>query len=310
MNVGVVGNPRYKDLRALLSRLVAAAPKHGFHLSGESRLADLWPAPVPDLDGQPLDLLLTFGGDGTLLKGARLTAAQQVPILGVNIGRVGFLATASPDNLEEALALVAKGDYVLESRRALECIIEGKDGDKRPNPIALNDVVVHKSGVARVIHLRVTIGPEEVGQYSADGIIVATQTGSTAYSLSAGGPVVIPGVDAIVITAICPHTLAVRPIVAPSNLPVVIEVVPPWTDQVLVSYDGQVGTTLQANDRVRVRQSPTVVRLIRLGNEGFFARLQRKLHWGDLSDRQRSTSPPAPSPEGGGGGGQGEGERC
>jgi NAD+ kinase len=139
-----------------------------------------------------------------------------------------------------------------------------------------------------VIHVRVRIDTEEVGQYSADGIIVATQTGSTAYSLSAGGPVVVPGVDAIVITAICPHTLAVRPIVAPSRATVVIEVVPPWTDQVLVSYDGQVGTTLQAHDRVRVQQAPTAVRLIRLGKEGFFARLRRKLHWGDLSDRQRA----------------------
>jgi NAD+ kinase len=288
MNVGVVGNPRYKNLPALLARLVAVAPLHGFQLSGESRLADLWPAPVPNLDGQRLDLLLTFGGDGTLLKGARLTASQEVPILGVNIGRVGFLATASPENLEEALGAVARGEYELEDRRALECVIEGADGAKRPSTIALNDVVVHKSGVARVIHLRVAIGLEQVGQYSADGIIVATQTGSTAYSLSAGGPIVVPGVDAIVITAICPHTLAVRPIVAPSAAQIVIEVVPPWTDQVLVSYDGQVGTTLQAHDRVRVSKAKSVVRLIRLGKEGFFARLQRKLHWGDLSDRQRT----------------------
>lgn len=241
MNVGVVGNPRYKDLRSLLSRLVAIAPKHGLQLSTEARLADLWPSPVPELDGQPLDLLLTFGGDGTLLKGARLTAAREVPILGVNIGRVGFLATATPDNLEEALAAVARGEYDLEKRQALESVIESADGTTRRGTIALNDVVVHKTGVARVIHLRVKIDAEEVGQYSADGIIVATQTGSTAYSLSAGGPIVIPGVDALVITAICPHTLAVRPIVAPSRAAVVIEVVPPWTDQVLVSYDGQVG---------------------------------------------------------------------
>ncbi len=288
MNVGVVGNPRYKDLPGLLARLVALAPKHGFNLSTESRLADLWPTPLPVIDDQKLDLLLTFGGDGTLLKGARLTSAQEVPILGINIGRVGFLASASPDNMEQALGAVARREYVLEDRRALECVIEGADGAGRPASVALNDVVVHKSGVARVIHLRVTIDEEPVGQYSADGIIVATQTGSTAYSLSAGGPVVVPGVDAIVITAICPHTLAVRPIVAPSAAHVIIEVVPPWTDQVLVSYDGQVGTTLQSHDRVHVRKAPTLVRLIRLGKEGFFARLQRKLQWGDLSDRQRA----------------------
>jgi NAD+ kinase len=287
MNVGVVGNPRYQKLRGLLARLAAVAPKLGFNLSGEPKLAEMWPAPVPHLDGQRLDLLLTFGGDGTLLRGARLTASQEVAILGVNIGRVGFLATATPEMLEEALAAVASGDYELETRRALESAIEGPDGLKRPSTFAVNDVVVHKSGVARVIHLKVAIDTDEVGQYSADGIIVATQTGSTAYSLSAGGPIVVPGVDATVITAICPHTLSVRPIVAPAGAKIVIEVVPPWTDDVLVSYDGQVGTTLKPHDRVLVSRAPTVVRLIRLGKEGFFARLRRKLQWGDLSDRQR-----------------------
>ena len=286
MNVGVVGNPRYRDLRGLLARLVAAAPKYGFKLCGESKIADQWPAPVPALDGQPLDVMLTFGGDGTLLRGARLTLPQQVPILGINIGRVGFLATAAPDTLEDALEAVARKDYQVEPRRLLECTIQAADGTKRPASVALNDVVVHKTGVARVIHLRVTIDDEPVGQYSADGIIVATQTGSTAYSLSAGGPVVVPGVDAVVITAICPHTLAVRPIVAPGSASITVEVVSPWTDEVLVSYDGQVGTTLKQKDRVLVRQAPGGIRLIRLGKEGFFARLARKLQWGDLSDRQ------------------------
>lgn len=287
MNVGVVGNPRYSDLRGLLARLVAVAPKYGFALCGEDKIADQWPTAVPALNGR-LDVLITFGGDGTLLRGARLTISQEVPVLGVNIGRVGFLATATPDTLEAALQAVARQDYVIEPRRVLECVIEGADGVRRPAAGALNDVVVHKTGVARVIHLRVTIDDEAVGQYSADGIIVASQTGSTAYSLSAGGPVVVPGVDAVVITAICPHTLAVRPIVAPGSANITIEVVPPWTDQVLVSYDGQVGTTLTPRDRVLVRQGPTAVRLIRLGKEGFFARLARKLQWGDLSDRQRA----------------------
>lgn len=287
MRVGVVGNPRYRDLRGLLARLVALGPKFGLELCGEGKIADQWPSPVPELDGRKLDLLITFGGDGTLLRGARLTVSQEVPVLGVNIGRVGFLATATPDTLEASLEAFARKDYVVEPRRVLECVIQGSDGASRPAASAINDVVVHKTGVARVIHLRVSIDEEPVGQYSADGIIVATQTGSTAYSLSAGGPVVIPGVDALVITAICPHTLAVRPIVAPGSATVTIEVVPPWTDSVLVSYDGQVGTTLTPKDRVVVRQAAASVRLIRLGKEGFFARLARKLQWGDLSDRQK-----------------------
>ncbi len=287
MNVGVVGNPRYRDLRALLARLSAVAPRYGFVLHGESKIADQWPAPVAPLDGGPLDLLLTFGGDGTLLRGARLTIPQDVPILGINIGRVGFLARATPETLETVLEAIVRKEYETELRRVLEAVIERPDGTRRPAATAVNDIVVHKTGVARVIHLRVTIGHERVGQYSADGIIVATQTGSTAYSLSAGGPIVVPGVDAMVITAICPHTLAVRPIVAPGAAHITIEVVPPWTDQVLVSYDGQTGTALAPDERVLVRHGPAAVRLIRLGKEGFFGRLARKLHWGDLSDRQK-----------------------
>src|SRR5207245_9355739 len=126
---------------------------------------------------------------------------------------------------------------------------------------------------------------EEVGQYSADGIVVATPTGSTAYSLSAGGPIVVPGVDAIVVAAICPHTLAVRPLVVPSHAEVAVEPIPPWTEDVLVSFDGQVGTTMQPGDRLVVKRANRPVVLVRLGPDGFFARMREKLQWGDLSDR-------------------------
>jgi NAD+ kinase len=126
-----------------------------------------------------------------------------------------------------------------------------------------------------------------VGPYSADGIIVATPTGSTAYSLSAGGPIVVPGVDAIVVTAICPHTLAVRPLVVPAHAQVAVEPIPPWTEDVLVSFDGQVGTTMQPGDRLVAQRADHAVLLVRLGPEGFFARMRKKLQWGDLSDRER-----------------------
>jgi len=127
-----------------------------------------------------------------------------------------------------------------------------------------------------------------VGQYSADGIVVATPTGSTAYSLSAGGPIVVPGVDAIVVTAICPHALGVRPLVLPADVAVSIEPIPPWTEEVLVSFDGQVSTTIQPGERVLVKRAARPVLLIRLGPEGFFTRMRTKLQWGDLSDRERS----------------------
>jgi len=288
MNVGVVGNPRYSDVRGLLARLAQGAQRHRFTLFSEPDLADLWPQPVARLaDGERLDLLITFGGDGTLLRGARLLGERDAPILGVNLGRMGFLTTATPDTMDEALEAAASGRYEVDTRCALEGRIRGSDGAERPGPLALNDVVLHKGGVARVIGLRVLLKGEEIGRYSADGIIVATPTGSTAYSLSAGGPVVLPGVDALVITPICPHTLAVRPIVVPGDSEVAIEQVPPLGDEVLVSYDGQVGTVLKPNERVLVHRARAAVRLIRLEKEGFFARMRRKLQWGELSDRDR-----------------------
>lgn len=290
MKFGVVGNPRYDALRPLLARLAARAPDHDVTLYGEADLADLWPSPVPRLDGVgDLDVLFTFGGDGTLLRGARLVAGENIPILGVNLGRVGFLTTATADTLDDAVAAAARGEYELERRQVLEGRHVAADGADRHVEMALNDVVVHKAGVARVIQVEIFVDEEEVGQYSADGIIVATPTGSTAYSLSAGGPVVVPGVDALVITAICPHTLAVRPIVVAGDAEIVVAPRPPWGDEVLVSWDGQVGSRLQPEDRVVIHRSPTAVQLIRLAKERFFARMRRKLHWGDLSDRERES---------------------
>ncbi len=289
MNVGVVGNPRYGDLRGLLARLAQAAPRHRMTLYTEADLAALWPTPVAELtaDGTGLDLLMTFGGDGTLLRGARLLAGRDVPIMGVNLGRVGFLTAATPETIDEALAAVAEGRCTVERRCVLETRIAGPSGAERTGTLALNDIVVHKAGVARAISLRVLLGSEEIGRYSADGVIVSTPTGSTAYSLSAGGPVILPGVDALLITALCPHALAVRPIVVPGDSEVAIELGPPASDDVFVSYDGQVEATLDVGDRVLVRRAPSAVRLIRLEKEGFFARLRQKLHWGGATTSER-----------------------
>ncbi len=291
MNVGVVGNPSYRDLGSILGLLAEAGPRHGLRLFSEASLLPLWPDPKPaPLEvppRAPLDCLLTLGGDGTLLRGARTLNGANTPILGINLGRVGFLTTASSQSLQWALDALMRKAYATESRLALVSAIENKQGAQRTEPLVLNDVVVHKGGVARVVRLRVSADGEEVGHYSADGIIVATPTGSTAYSLSAGGPIVVPGVDAIVVTAICPHTLAVRPLVLPSHVQVVIEPIPPWSEEVLVSFDGQVGTTIQAGERLVVRRADRPVLLVRLGPEGFFARMRKKLQWGDLSDRER-----------------------
>jgi NAD+ kinase len=290
MNIGVVGNPRYEVVGALLSQLAAWASTHGWTMHAEAGLADVLPdAVLPLTDESPLDVLLTFGGDGTLLRGARLLGGREVPIMGVNLGRVGFLTTATPEHFEQALDDLLNHRYEVEDRGILETTI-GDGTSHRPGQLALNDVVVHKAGVARVILVRVSVDGEHVGQYSADGIIIATPTGSTAYSLSASGPVVVPDVDALVITAICPHTLAVRPIVVRGNAHITIDLVPPVSEEILVSFDGQVGDAVAEGETVRVRRATAVVRLVRLAQKGFFARMRDKLRWGDLTDRERGTS--------------------
>ena len=296
MNVGVVGNPNYPDLGAFLATLQHKASSLGITLYTEERIQTLWPTGdggTPAALGQApgtLDCLITLGGDGTLLRGARLLNGVDTPILGVNLGRVGFLTTAGPESLDWALDAVARDAYTTEPRLALQSAITGKGAGAKPGrvePLVLNDVVVHKGGVARVVRLKVSVDGDEVAQYSADGIIVSTPTGSTAYSMSAGGPIVVPTVDAFVVTAICPHTLAVRPLVLAATAVVTIQPIPPWSDEVLVSFDGQVGQPIHPGERLEVRRADRPIHLIRLGPEGFFKRLRKKMHWGDLSDRTR-----------------------
>ena len=294
MNVGIVGNPSYRDLGSLLTSIAQAAPRLGLSLFAEDSLVPLWPprpAPRPAplrLDGAPrLDCLVTLGGDGTLLRGARLLNGVGTPILGINLGRLGFLTTVSAQSLESALDALVRHAYATESRVTLDATIENRQGRRHDEAAVLNDVVVHKGGVARVVHMRVAVDGDEVGQYSADGIIVSTPTGSTAYSLSAGGPIVVPSMDAIVVTAICPHTLAVRPLVLPSSSVVTVEPIPPWTESVLVSFDGQVSATMEQGERLVVKRGAHPVTLVRLGPESFFARMRQKLQWGDLSDREK-----------------------
>ncbi len=289
MIVGVTGNPRYEGLSQLLEHLRDAACKRDLTYQTEADLAHLWPNPVAPLDlaGGPPDVIICFGGDGTMLRTVRLVADHEIPILGVKIGRVGFLASATPEALDDALAALQAGDFLLERRRTLEAVIVDDDGNAGDVTTALNDVVVHKAGVARLIRLRVFQDEEEIGAFSSDGLIVATPTGSTAYSLSAGGPIVVPGVDALLVTPICPHTLAVRPIVVAGNARITIEVLPPWgEEEVFVSHDGQVGQALRKGHRVVITRSAFEARLVRLETEGFFALMRRKLQWGDITDRE------------------------
>jgi NAD+ kinase len=292
MNVGVVGNPRYADLGDVLEHVAREAPARGITLYTEARLGRFWPVPVPHIEDLPLeerlDALITFGGDGTLLRGARVIANRATPILGVNLGRVGFLTTATLETLDQALTALVAGDYNVEPRQALSASIITAQGRVRATQSALNDVVIHRGGVARVIRVHVHIEGYDVGPYSADGIVVATPTGSTAYNLSAGGPVLVPGVEAIVVTPICAHTLALRPLVVPATFSIVIAPIEGWDEDLLVSFDGQTGSTIGPGESMRVQRAAEPVCLVRLADDAFFDRMRQKLHWGDLSERHRA----------------------
>jgi NAD+ kinase len=285
MNVGLVGNRRYRPLADLLSRLAAEAPRLGVSLVLEPQLAEM----VEGTTGTPLheaphlDVILSLGGDGTLLRAARIGCLRGIPVLGINLGHLGFLAGAGPETAEDALARLKRREFTVEPRLALAVRV----GDEGPQALAVNDVVVHKGGVARVIRLSVAVDGEQVGTYSADGIIVATPTGSTAYSLSSGGPIVVPSVDCIVITAISPHTLAVRPLVVPASAAIAINVLDPVPrpDELLVSIDGQATSHILPHQTVTIVKAQQPVLLAHLSDESFFHRLRRKLAWGDLSER-------------------------
>jgi len=221
-------------------------------------------------------LLVAFGGDGTILRAARLAARGGVPILGVNLGGFGFLAEISTDDLPAALPDVVAGRYELDERMMLEAQVNGSDEPA----LALNDVVVTKSGVARVLRLRVLVNGEHLASYPADGVIVATPTGSTAYSLSAGGPILHPKVEALVITPICPHTFNARSVVVDGDDTVDVEVTVPSPDAT-VTVDGHMGVSLDGGRRVRVRRAQQTTRFVRVRRAGFYGMLRTKLTWGE-----------------------------
>jgi len=224
-------------------------------------------------------VVVVFGGDGTILRAARAAAPRGIPILGVNIGGFGFLAEVNGPEVERALHRLLEGDYRLDERMMLRAWVE-RDGRRIQEVLALNDIVVTKSGYARLLKLHTYVNAEHLATHLADGMIVATPTGSTAYSLSAGGPIVHPGVEGIVLTPICAHTLNARAVVVSADDTIGIRVEPAGAPPVL-TVDGQEGFPLQAGDEVRVERSPYQTRLVRLGRGGFYSRLRAKLTWGE-----------------------------
>lgn len=229
---------------------------------------------------EQVDLLVVFGGDGTLLSAARLVESRPTPILGVNLGSLGFLTEVTLGEVKEVLQRVLTGDYQTSSRCLLEVGLQRK-GAGPQSWQALNDAVINKAALARIIALDTYCGDDFIATFMADGMIVSTPTGSTAYSLSAGGPIVFPTEDLIVLTPICPHTLTNRPLIVPatSNIRIVLRA----GDDVMLTIDGQVGTEMLPGDVLTCTRAQHRIQLIQPGNRSFFDILREKLRWGERS---------------------------
>jgi NAD+ kinase len=283
MRIGVIGHQGYDGLPEILALLASEAPRLGLELWYESGLRQSAIGGGTLTGPGELDALVSLGGDGTLLRAARFLDGADVPIVGVNLGKLGFLTSCRGKDFARMLPRLPKGQYQTDSRMMLDAHPTGLE-NAVPHMRALNDVVLHKGGFARVLRLRVAVNREEIGTLAADGIVISTPTGSTAYSLSAGGPIVAPTVESILITPVSPHTLAVRPILLPPDA--VITVQPEDAPQeVLVTVDGQVGTSLGSGQGLSIKASPYRAKIVRFTGTTFFGRMRRKLGWGGLAER-------------------------
>lgn len=286
IRLGVVGHTGYAGLTTALQTLHGLAPGLNLELRLEAELFD--GSGDKRLESpEQIDALLTLGGDGTLLRGARILQGQEVPILGVNMGRLGFLTCCPADQLETSLMRFARGDYAVESRMLLKASVSSADRRERATWLALNDVAIHKGGFARVVPLRVAVDDELIASYAADGIVISTPTGSTAYSLSAGGPVVVPTLETLIVTPVSAHTLAIRPVVlsAASRITVQAEGA---LEELMITVDGQVGTTFHAGETLTVGKADKSIKIVRFSGSSFFATLRQKLGWGGIPERDQS----------------------
>jgi NAD+ kinase len=265
-SVVIVTKPHQPDVAKVASELAAWFENRGIRASMDPATAG------------SADLCVVVGGDGTLLSAARLMGERQIPILAINYGGLGFLTEVTRDEMYPALEDLMAGKTVTNSRMMIDVSVHRGDTLVATYQ-ALNDAVIHKGTLARIIDLEACVDGLYVSKFRSDGLILSTPTGSTAYNVSAGGPIVYPGMSAIIMTPISSHTLTNRPLVLPaeSRVEVTLRSVP---DDVYVTVDGQVGTRLDSGDRVTVRKSERLVQLIAPAGKDFFDVLRDKLKWG------------------------------
>ena len=280
--IGIFPNTTKPQWREITGLILECVESNGLKAVLEPReLAGEFPdcgCVVADMALTETDLMIALGGDGTILTLARITGYSDVPIMGVNLGRLGFLAEFSPETVAESLKEVLDGDYNISRRMTLECSIIEKKG-VGPTQYALNDVVVSSGSISRMVNVTASVNGEYVTTFSCDGLIIATPTGSTAYSLSAGGPIVTPETECFVVTPISPHTLTNRPILLPRDKFIEVKMHDNVTDFKL-TVDGQVGTDLCCDDVVRVAVSDRYINLVTSKTTAYFEILRSKLGWG------------------------------
>lgn len=225
------------------------------------------------IDG--IDMMISLGGDGTLLRAARLAAEREIPILGINIGGLGFLTEVPLSEYEKALLSIFENNYHIEERITLQCVVL-KNGKPSRKFYGLNDTVIHRGGSSHLLHLQFFVNERYGGSFAADGIVVCTPTGSTAYALSTGGPIVSPEVDCFVINAICPHTLSARPLVISSEE--TIKIVETTGSHMGLSIDGQTTVSLDEKEEIIISKGSFNVKFIRIEKD-FYQILREKLNW-------------------------------
>jgi NAD+ kinase len=288
MKVGITGNRAKKDLWRVTKDLVGKLAGGGARFVVDKELArwvnkEVGNTVVDPRNTAPLetlpkkcDVLVAFGGDGTILSAARLVGRREIPILGVNLGKLGFLAEFAVEDMEEWVDALLKRKYKVEERMVLEARTRG---GRRKRFYGLNDIVIDKSGSSRMIDLQTFVNNEHLISYTADGLIAATPTGSTAYSLATGGPIVVPESRAITLSPICPHTLTARPIIVPdsSSIRVVVE---REAKAVHITADGQVEEILHPPLEFLIRKADYSVKLVKRLDRSYYDVLRAKLMWG------------------------------
>lgn len=279
-SIGIVANPKKPKVKKIIEQMILWAEKNKIDCYLSEELKDLVGKkekllPLSSLPEES-EVLISLGGDGTMLKTARTVGEKCNPILGINLGSLGFITETTTNDLEKTLNRLLKKEFQLEKRMVLKAKIDLMD---QPYVFALNDVVLDKGGVARLIQMHLYDKDEFVCSYSADGLIISTPTGSTAYSLASGGPIINPKINAIIVAPICPHTLASRPIIfsEKGDLKIVVEC---GHRDALLTIDGQIAKTLKSGTSVLVSKAEHTVNLIKFPESSFYSVLRKKLHWG------------------------------